>query len=125
MRPRFSKKIQNLIADFRGLPRDTSIAVEREEVPIETIAKRLIEKYIQTPEARTHSTIVDQWPLIVGEPLQKFSKPERVNAQGILFVNVNNSTIRQELTFRQKEILKKIQQLCPQSRIQKIVFKPA
>lgn len=124
MRPRFSKKIQNLIADFRGLPHDDSVAFMREEVPIEVLADRLIVKLTKTPEARISTKIEEHWPTLVGHPLQQLSKPGRI-VKGILLVNVQNSVARQELMFRQKEILKKIQQLCPQSRIQKIVFKPA
>jgi predicted nucleic acid-binding Zn ribbon protein len=47
------------------------------------------------------------WDSVVGKQIAKMSTPTRIT-QGVLFVHVNTSTWRNELTLRKKEIIDKL-----------------
>ena len=58
---------------------------------------------------------------ILTEPLAKLTLPGRVRG-GILEVNVKNSVLVQELSFFESEIIEKLKEKLPQSKIRKIRF---
>ncbi|MDR1434922.1 MAG: DUF721 domain-containing protein [Puniceicoccales bacterium] len=119
---KFSRKVQNLIADFRGLPRDDSPAVLRKERQIGNVFQEILKKYVKTCDAKIGGEIFDQWPRIVGPMFCSISRPHKILANGALIVKVENSVIRQELSFQSDEILQQIRRICPESPIHRIVF---
>ena len=63
----------------------------------------------------------EAWANIVGD-LKNFSHAGEVR-QGVLQVIVSNSVIMQELTFRQQELVTKLQHRLPQHRIRSLRFR--
>jgi hypothetical protein len=119
---KFSRKIQNLIANFRGLPPDNSFSFLKEERSVDEILRIIFKKNIKTSRAKVGGDIIDHWPQIVGDSLGQFCMPHTISPDGTLIVKVQNSVIRQELFMRTDEILERLQRLCVGSEVCKIVF---
>jgi hypothetical protein len=119
---KFSQKIQNLIADFRGLPSENRQSILREERTIGNLLQGILKKYTATPDAKISGEIFEQWPLIVGNLFCDLCTPHKISPGGALIIKVSNSVVRQELFCRKDEILQQIRNLCPKNRIDKIVF---
>jgi hypothetical protein len=119
---KFSRRVQNLIADFRGLPLDDSPSFLKEELSVEQLFQDILKKYVIKSDAGIRAEIFENWPQIVGDMFCKFCTPHKITAAGTLMIKVQNSVLRQELFFRKEEILQRIHQLCPQSSIESIAF---
>jgi hypothetical protein len=119
---KFSKKAQNLIADFRGLPRDDSSSILKKELVAGQLFQNILEKYVIKSDAAIGTEIFENWPQIVGDILSMLCTPHRITAAGTLLIKVPNSVVRQELFCRKEEILQRIHQICPRSEISDIVF---
>lgn len=63
--------------------------------------------------------IKEAWNKIVGGPMSTMSRPGKIR-QGVLDVFVSNSTANQELTFRRREIVKKLTEAIPQHSIKNL-----
>jgi hypothetical protein len=119
---KFSKRVQNLIADFRGLPRDDSSSVLKEELAAGQLFQNILKKYVNKSDVTMGTEIFENWPQIVGDILSILCTPHRITAAGALVIKVQNSVVRQELYCRKEEILQRIRQTCPRSGISEIVF---
>jgi hypothetical protein len=118
----FSRKVQNLIADFRGLPRDNSPSLLRNEWPVERLFQDILKKYVTKSDATIGAEIFENWSRIVGNMFCELCTPHRITATNALIIGVQSSVVRQELFFRREEILRNICQFCPRSGIGSIVF---
>ena len=118
----FPRRVDNLIADFRGLPRDYSTSLLKEELPIGKLLQGILKKYATTADTKSNAEIFEYWPLIIGDLFAGITSPRRVTPDGTLIIRVQNSVVRQELFFQKNEILERIQHFCPRNHIQKIVF---
>lgn len=116
------RKVQNLVADFRGLPRDYSTSLLKEEVPIGALFRGILKKYVEAADTRKSAKLLEYWPLIVGNLFAEIAQPHRVTARGVLLIKVQNSVIRQELSFQKAEILDRIRRICPETRISALSF---
>ncbi|MDR0418382.1 MAG: DUF721 domain-containing protein [Puniceicoccales bacterium] len=119
---KFSKKIQNLIADFRGLPQDNSSSVLKDERSVEQLFRDILKKYVTKSNIKVGAEIFENWPRIVGDMFCGLCTPHRITATDALIIKVQNSIVRQELFFRKEEILQRIREICPQSGIRTVVF---
>lgn len=61
------------------------------------------------------------WPEIVGEQIAARTRAVSVE-KGVLFVHVDHGAWMQELHFKEKELLGKLQESVPQARIKRIRF---
>ena len=105
----FSKNTEDIIADFRGLPRTTSASSTRPPVPLDNLLVLLTERYkLEQPSAER--TMVEHWGEIFGS-LAGRCNPVRIKDGRTLVISVTNQTLRSELQFRKRSILKKIQAL--------------
>ena len=105
----FSKQTEDVIADFRGLPRTTSESLKHAPVRIDAALNLLEEKYkLQQPSAER--ILVEHWNYIF-ETLASRCNPLSIKNGSTLIISVNNQTLRSELQFRKKNVLKKIQSL--------------
>ena len=105
----FSRAIEDIIADFRGLPRTTTDSLKHEPVPLDKILTIVKEKHnleIFSPER----TIVENWNEIFGN-LAGRCNPSSIKDGKTLVISVTNQTLRSELKFKKKSLLKKIQTL--------------
>ena len=105
----FSKSTEDMIADFRGLPRSISASSKRPPVQLDKILVVLKEKYkLEQPSAER--TLVEHWGEIFGN-LAGRCNPVRIKDGRTLIVSVTNQTLRSELQFRKRTVLRKIQAL--------------
>ncbi len=105
----FSKNTEDIIADFRGLPRTTTYSSKRPPVQLDNLLVLLTEKY-KLEEASPERTLVEHWGEIFGN-LAGRCNPVRIKDGRTLIVSVTNQTLRSELQFRKRAVLKKIQAL--------------
>jgi hypothetical protein len=119
---KFSKKIQNLIANFRGLPEDSSPSILKDEWPAAQLFRDILKKYVTKSDVEIGAEIFENWPRIVGDMFCNLCAPHKITATGALVLKVQNSVVRQELFLRKKEILQHIYQSCPRCAIRDIVF---
>ncbi len=105
----FSKSTEDVIADFRGLPRVVSTSSKRQPVSLENLLIVIRERY-KLEEPSPERSLVENWESIFGK-LASRCNPVRIKDEKILIVSVTNSTLRSELQFKKKYLLKKIQSL--------------
>ena len=62
--------------------------------------------------------IAGNWSKIVGRDLASKCAPDRLTADGLLVIHASSAAVRQELSFRKRQILKVVQDLprCGQVR---------
>lgn len=104
---KFSRDVENLIADFRGLPTDMSRSRLRETRGLGGLMEQILHKYrigMATPE----DAIRQAWPEIVGEGNATFCHPLRIDRERTLVIGVSNPVVRQELLFHKAVILQRI-----------------
>lgn len=119
----FSRKIQNMIAEFRGLPIDRSYSRPREIVGIDSVIEVLTEKY-RFDKVSVEETIVRNWKSIVGDYASQRCAPQRLMDNGSrLLIYAANTVIRQELTFAQKDIVGRLRRLPDCNTIQSVVIR--
>ena len=106
---KFSKSVEDIIADFRGLPRTVSESSKHAPVQLDSILERIKEKYnLERPSPER--SIVENWNEIFGTLAGRCS-PLSLKDDKILVISVTNQTLRSELQFRKKNLIKKIQAL--------------
>ncbi|MBE2216353.1 MAG: DUF721 domain-containing protein [Opitutaceae bacterium] len=105
--PRFSRDVENLIAELRGLPTDLSRSKLRQTRGLGDVVEQLLHKYrigMATPE----DAIRQAWHEIVGEGNATFCHPLRIDRERTLVIGVSNPVVRQELLFHKATILQRI-----------------
>ncbi|MGH8019165.1 MAG: DUF721 domain-containing protein [Opitutaceae bacterium] len=119
---KFSRRVENMIADLRGVPRDESRSRQRETAPVAGLMDRLLHKYrigMSTPE----EAIRDGWKEIVGEANAVFCFPLRIANERTLIVGVSNPVVRQELMFHKALVLSRVRAIPACSHIREITFR--
>lgn len=104
-----SKQVEDLIADFRGLPRNVSYSSTRPPIPIENLLVVLKEQY-KLEEPSPERSLVENWADVFGK-LAGRCNPLRIKDDHILIISVTNQTLRSELQFQKRAILKRIRKL--------------
>ena len=61
------------------------------------------------------------WPEIVGEHIAARTRAVRVE-KGVMFVHVDHGAWMQELHFKEKELLRRLQEKAPAARLKRIRF---
>jgi len=104
---KFNKNAEDLIADFRGLPRSVSASSLRDPMPLDNLLVVLQEQYkLEKPSAER--TLVENWEAVFGSKLAGRCNPVRIKEEHTLIISVTNQTLRSELQFQKRAILKKI-----------------
>ena len=116
-----SKKTEDLIADFRGLPRTVSGSSRRAPVPLGNLLVVLKEQY-KLEQPSPERSLVENWGHLFGK-LAGRCNPVRIKDDHILMISVTNQTLRSELQFRKKEILQKIRRLDHCGEIDELVIR--
>lgn len=106
----FSKNNEDIIANFRGLPHTVTASSRKPPVPLEDLMGLLQEKY-KLEQPSPERVIVEHWAAIFGNKLAGRCNPVRIRDGNTLVVSVTNQTLRSELTFMKRSVLKKIQAL--------------
>lgn len=119
---KFSRKVENMIADLRGLPPDTSRSRLRDTTELGQLVERLLHKYrigMATPE----EAVRDGWKEIVGEVNAAFCHPLRIDRNRVLIVGVGNPVVRQELLFHKALVLSRIRAIPACQHILDVAFR--
>ena len=118
---KFSKNIEDVIADFRGLPRTVTASSRREPMQLDSLLVVLQEKY-KLEKPSPERTLVENWEKVFGPSLCERCHPVRIKDEHTLIVSVTNQTLRSELQFMKRSVLKKIQDLEHCGEIKDIVI---
>ena len=118
----FSREAENLIARLRGMPRNRSRATIRQAVPLDNLVPVLQEQY-KLNEISFTGQLAHHWSDVVGPQYASRCMPLRLDRkQETLLVGVTNPTLRQELYFNKREILKRLQMLPDGNKIKDVKF---
>lgn len=116
---KFSKSTEDIIADFRGLPRSVSSSSRKPPTSIENLLVVLKEQYkLETPSPER--SLVENWEHVFGPGLAGRCNPVRIKDSGTLIISVTNQTLRSELQFQKRVILQRIQKLEHCDRIREL-----
>lgn len=119
---RFTRQVENMVADLRGLPHDESRSRLRETESVANLVDRLLHKHrigMTTPE----EAIRDAWREIVGAPNAAYSHPLRIDRERVLVIGVSSPVVRQELLFHKALILHRLQAIPACHHIMDVVFR--
>ena len=105
----FSRAMENLIADFRGLPTDTGRSRKRAATELASMIDELLVKYRISHDSIEHS-IREKWRELVGTANAMYSHPLAVE-KNLLVVLVSHAVVRNELFMHRDSILAKIRKL--------------
>jgi len=104
----FKKSTEDIIADFRGLPRTVTASSRKQPAPLDSLLVVLKEQYkLEAPSPER--TLVENWATVFGS-LSSRCSPVRIK-EGRLIISVTNQTLRSELQFQKHTILRRIQNL--------------
>lgn len=117
----FSKSIEDVIADFRGLPRTVSASSRQPPAPVSNILAVLKERY-KLEEPSPERSLVENWGTVFGK-LASRCNPVRIKDEHILMISVTNQTLRSELQFQKRGILRRIQQLEHCAKIDELIIR--
>ena len=119
---KFSRHVENLIANLRGVPEDYSPIQWKEAKTVDTYLDKIINKY-NLGEHTLQDLLVEKWVEIVGEGNARNCGPVRIEKENTLIIAVSSPIIRQELQFNKAIILKNIQSLKGAYKIRYLIFK--
>lgn len=105
----FSRTVENLIADLRGLPEDDSRSRHRKATDLGSLIEALLVKHRISHDSLEHS-IRDKWPELVGVANATYSHPLVVE-RAQLIVLVSHAVVRNELFLHRLNILAKVKKL--------------
>ena len=118
---KFTQKVENLIANFRNVPENSTRATIRKPRAMEGLVGHLIKKF-RVDQPRIEEIIMHHWAEIVGATNCHRCRPKRITQNKKLIVAVASPVIRQEMIFAHKRILQKLQKIPDCKDIQTIVF---
>ena len=95
-----------------ALPIDQAERLSRHPVPMDNLVEKVWEDWGIGEEETRESIISGNWQRIVGTKLSGKCAPVNLSKDGkILFIRTATSTIKQELSFKKLNLLKKINTL--------------
>jgi hypothetical protein len=111
---KFSKKHfvnpTNLVSSFMNLPQDRAEKKMKHPLAMVDLVEKVWEDWGIGEEETTESLISGNWQKIVGRDMASKCAPTNLSRDGkSMQIRAANSTVKQELTFRRAEILKKMQ----------------
>lgn len=119
---KFTRQAEHAIAEFRGLPRNASSAVVRQAIPLDNLMSVLVEEY-KLNEVSFTGELAHHWPDIVGPQYAARCTPLKLDKRKqVLLVGVENPTLRQELYFNKREILKRLHTLPEGGQVKDVKF---
>ena len=106
----FTKSTEDIIADFRGLPRSVTHASRKQPTSLGQLLVALKEQYkLETPSPER--SLVESWNTVFGSSLAGRCNPVRIKDNHTLIISVTNQTLRSELQFQKRAILQRIRKL--------------
>jgi len=106
----FSREVNNLIANLRGVPEDRGRSRLRDAKPVDSVIEVILERY-KIGQPTPEEIIVKHWKDIVGEETAHRARPMKIVNGKQLVILAANSVIKQELLFAERQILKRVRAL--------------
>ncbi len=106
----FSREVQRLIADFRGLPEFGWVPDGRPAVKLAGVIEQLETAY-RIGQPGIEDTLMAHWRELVGERTAHRCRPGKIIDKRKLIILTGNPVIRQELDFQRQQLLVKINRL--------------
>ena len=106
----FTRRIENMVADFRELPINRSGARIRRMSSIGALVDKLISKH-NINQVRLESIIMEHWKNLLGPERAHRCVPQKITKDQSLIILTSNATLRNELFMSRNDLLEKIQQL--------------
>ena len=100
----FPRKVENLIASFRGLPENPSRAKSREARELAPIIDQLLAKF-QIGRSSPEEKLREKWAEIVGAANASYSHPLQIAKGGKLHILTTHGVVRSELQLHTDAIL--------------------
>jgi hypothetical protein len=119
---KFDLRTENLVANLRELPERESRMRDRGAKGLDSVLEALIDKY-KIGQETTSEILLQHWPRIVGKTFAARSRPERIESDGTLIIQVANSTLRRELYFQESRILTALGSVEGCQNVRAIAFK--
>jgi hypothetical protein len=102
--PPFKRKVENMIAAFRGFPENPSRAKSHEARELAPIIDQLLAKY-QIGRSSPEEKLREKWAEIVGAANATYSHPLQIAKGGKLHVLASHGVVRSELQLHTDEII--------------------
>ena len=118
---KYSRKVENLIANLRSLPEDENRSVLSEPFKVDTLMEVILERH-NLGKPRPEQVILENWKHIMGAENAPRTFPTKIIRKRRLLVSVVNSTLRQELSFHRHMILNRIRRLPGCEGIKELTF---
>jgi hypothetical protein len=100
----------DLVSSFMNLPQDRAEKKMKHPLAMVDLVEKVWEDWGIGEEETTESLISGNWQKIVGRDMASKCAPTNLSRDGkSMQIRAANSTVKQELTFRRTEILKKLQ----------------
>lgn len=119
---KFNRQVENLIAEFRGLPTDDSRSRLRDTRGLNDLMEQILHKY-RIGMSTAEDAIRQAWNEIVGEGNAGFCHPLRIDRERVLVIGVSNPVVRQELLFHKALILQRVRAIPAAHHIQDITVR--
>jgi hypothetical protein len=121
LKGKFSRTVQNLLANLRGLPEDRGRSTDRAMKTIDDAVQDAFKK-LRLDKPVPETAIVAHWLELLPLKLAKRSAPLRVLEGGKLVVQCENSVIKSEIRFHERAMLAKIRLLRGCQEVRAISF---
>lgn len=118
----FPRKVENLIAAFRGLPENRSRARLHEARELAPIIDQLLAKY-QIGRSSPEEKLREKWSEIVGAANAAYSHPLQIAKGGKLHILASHGVVRSELQLHTDEILARARALPGCEGIRQLVLR--
>lgn len=119
----FSRQQEAIIMEFLGIPRESANFSSKEPVTMEALVGQFIDRHgINHSEVKPEQVLVEAWESIFGSFSQRCF-PVKLTDSGVLIISVSNATLRSEIRFMKREIVRKIQKLEACQEIKDLVIR--
>lgn len=121
LKGKFSRTVQNLLANLRGLPEDRGRSTDR---PMKTLDDAVQDafKKLRLDKPVPENAIVAHWLELLPSKLARRCAPLRVLEGGKLVVQCENAVVKSEARFHERAMLAKIRLLRGCEEVRAIVF---
>jgi len=110
----FDRRTENLIADFRDLPRANKRGKVRKAREIGNLIDGIIDK-LDLAKPRLENELKDQWDYVVGQDNIERCQPLKIQGD-ILHIGCTHPTLARDLHMNKRMILKRVKSICPSIR---------
>lgn len=121
LKGKFSRTVQNLLANLRGLPEDRGRSTDRPMKSIDDAVQDAFKK-LRLDKPAPEDAIVAHWHELLPMKLARRSAPLRVLEGGKLVVQCENAVIKSEVRFHERAMLAKIRLLRGCQEVRAISF---